>query len=138
LLHASLERLAQLLLSSPRVLGLAVFAQLLGRMVQASQLTLIVATLGAHITAAHVYTLEAVYMVGAALGEFVPAQLGTADAALVMAAPALGLSAVAAFSAVLALRAVQLLVAAASALGSVCLWWIEERREYARLLLSSE
>jgi hypothetical protein len=141
-LHASLERLAQLLLSTPRALLLAVLSQLLGRLVQASQLALIAATLGAQITPAHLWTLEAVYMVGAALGELVPAQLGTADAALVVAAPALGLSAVAAFSAILGLRAVQLLVAGASALGSLALWWLEERRGYeaseARLLLPTE
>ena len=129
-LRASLERLAQLLLSTPRALCLAVLSQLLGRLLQASQLALIAATLGAQITPAHVWTLEAVYMVGAALGELVPAQLGTADAALVVAAPALGLSAVAAFSAILALRAVQLMVAGASAVGALGLWWLEERRGY--------
>ena len=129
-LHASLDRLAQLLLSTPRALCFAVLSQLLGRLVQASQLALIAGTLGAQIAPAHVWTLEAVYMVGAALGELVPAQLGAADAALVVAAPALGLSAVAAFSAILGLRAVQLLVAGASALGSLALWWLEERRGY--------
>ena len=138
LVHASLERLAQLLLSTPKALLLAVLSQLLGRLVQASQLALIVAALGVYITASHLYTLEAVYMVGAALGEFVPAELGTADAALVVAAPALGLTAVGAFSAILALRAVQLVVAGACALGSMGLWWIEERRAGAALLLSSE
>ena len=144
-LHASLERLAQLLLSSPRALCFAMLSQLLGRAVQAAQLTLIAATLGAQIAPAHVWTIEAVYMVGAALGELVPAQLGTADAALVIAAPALGLSAVAAFSAILGLRAVQLVVAGAAALGSLGLWWLEERRgrDYEearepRLLLPSE
>jgi hypothetical protein len=141
-LHASLERLAQLLLSTPRALCFAVLSQLLGRLVQASQLALIAATLGATIAPAHVWTLEAVYMVGAALGELVPAQLGTADAALVVAAPALGLSAVAAFSAILGLRAVQLAVAGASALGSLGLWWLEERRRYElrepRLFLPTE
>jgi hypothetical protein len=138
-LHASLERLAQLLLSTPKALLLAVLSQLLGRLVQASQLALIVAALGVQITPSHLYTLEAVYMVGAALGEFVPAQLGTADAALVVAAPALGLTAVAAFSAILALRAVQLTIAGACALGSLGMWWIEERRATpARLLLPSE
>jgi hypothetical protein len=141
-LHASLERLAQLLLSTPKALLLAVLSQLLGRLVQASQLALIVAALGVQITPAHLFTLEAVYMVGAALGEFVPAQLGTADAALVVAAPALGLSAVAAFSTILALRAVQLAIAGAAALGSLCIWWIEERRaveaRVPRLLLPSE
>jgi hypothetical protein len=140
--HASLERLAQLLLSTPRALCFAVLSQLLGRLVQASQLALIAATLGAQIAPAHVWTLEAVYMVGAALGELVPAQLGTADAALVVVAPALGLSAVAAFSAILGLRAVQLVVAGASALGALALWWRQERRGYEarepRLLLPSE
>lgn len=127
LLHASLERLAQLLLSTPRALLLAVLAQLLGRLVQASQLALIALTLGAHITPSHLLTLEAVYMVGSALGEFVPAQLGAADAALVVVAPALGLSAVAAFSTTLAMRAVQLIVAGVAALSSLGLWWLEER-----------
>jgi hypothetical protein len=139
-LHASLEQLAQLLLSTPKTLLFAVLSQLLGRLVQASQLALIVAALGVQLTPGHVYTLEAVYMVGAALGEFVPAQLGTADAALVVAAPALGLSAVAAFSAILALRAVQLVIAGACALGSLSLCWLEERRAHetraTRLLLS--
>lgn len=138
MVHASLERLAQLLLSTPKALLFAVLSQLLGRLVQASQLALIAAALGVHITPSHLYTLEAVYMVGAALGEFVPAQLGTADAALVVAAPALGLTAVGAFSAILALRAVQLVVAGACALSSMGLWWIEERRAGAALLLSSE
>jgi hypothetical protein len=136
--HAGLERLAQLLLSTPKALLLAVLSQLLGRLVQASQLALIAAALGVYVTPSHVYTLEAVYMVGAALGEFVPAQLGTADAALVVAAPALGLTAVGAFSAILALRAVQLVVAGACALGSMGLWWVEERRATSTLLLSSE
>jgi hypothetical protein len=139
LLHASLERLAQLLLSTPKALLVAVTSQLFGRVLQASQLALIAATLGAHITPSHMYTLEAVYMVGAALGELVPAQVGTTDAALVVAAPALGLSAVAAFSAILALRAVQMLVAAGCAAASLGMWWLEERdARGARLLLPSE
>ena len=143
LLHASLERLAQLLLSTPHALLLALSSQLLGRIVQATQLALIVSTLGAHIAPAHLLTLEAVYIVGSALGEFVPAQLGAADAALIVVAPALGLTAVAAFSTTLAMRAVQLIVAAAAALASLGMWWIEERssdslRRDAAQLLPSE
>jgi hypothetical protein len=138
LLHASLERLGQLLLATPLALPLAMSSQLLGRLVQATQLALIVATLGAPITPAHVLTLEAVYIVGAALGEFVPAQLGAADAALVVVAPALGLTAVAAFSTTLAMRAVQLIVAGTAALTSLGLWWMEERNGLAREALRPE
>jgi hypothetical protein len=117
---------------------IAVMSQVLGRLLQASQLALVAGALGATITPAHVFTLEAVYMVGAALGEFVPAQLGTADAALVVAAPALGLTAVAAFSCILALRAVQLIVAGASALGSLGLWWLERRADVGAAVTAAE
>jgi hypothetical protein len=126
-LQATLERFALLLRQSPKALGQAVLAQLLGRAVQAVQLALLSYGLGAAPSFASSAILQAVYMVGAACGELIPAQLGATDAAFVLAAPALGLTPSAAFSASLALHAVQLLMGVVTFIASAGLWWLEGR-----------
>jgi hypothetical protein len=129
--EASLQRFAALLKTAPRQLVIAVFAQLLGRGLQATQLVMLSVALGATPGLAHAAIMQAVYLVGAASGELVPAQLGTTDAAFVLAAPALGLTRSAAFSASLMLHAAQLVTAAMACLGAAALWWIEARRPRA-------
>lgn len=126
--EASLQRFAALLRSAPRALVNAVFAQLLGRSLQALQLVVLGYALGAEPELARAAIMQAVYLVGAASGELVPAQLGTTDAAFVLAAPAFGLTQSAAFSASLMLHAVQLLTGALSCLAAFVLWWLEARR----------
>lgn len=125
--HASLERFADLLRTAPRALASALLAQFVGRGIQAMQLTVLVYALGVQPSFAHTAVMEAVYMVGAACGELVPAQLGTTDAAFVLAAPALGLTQSAAFSVSLALHAIQVAVGAVSFFGAMLLWWLEAR-----------
>lgn len=125
---ASLQRFAALLKTAPRQLLIAVFAQLLGRSLQATQLVMLSVALGATPSIANAAIMQAVYLVGAASGELVPAQLGTTDAAFVLAAPALGLTQVSAFSASLMLHAVQLATGAIACVAAVALWWIEARR----------
>lgn len=131
--EASLQRFAILLRTAPRQLLSAVLAQMLGRGLQAAQLALLCVALGASPSIAHAAILQAVYLVGAASGELVPAQLGTTDAAFVLAAPALGLTQSSAFSASLMLHAVQLVTAALACVGATALWWIEARRAPANI-----
>lgn len=126
--EVSLQRFASLLRSAPRQLMNAVFAQLLARSMQALQLIVLGYALGAEPSLARAAIMEAVYLVGAASGELVPAQLGTTDAAFVLAAPAFGLTQGAAFSASLMLHAVQLLAGAMACLGAFGAWWLESRR----------
>lgn len=125
---ASLERIAHLLTAAPSGIGSAVAAQLVSRVLQTLQLGLIMGALGPRPNVIQAYFTEAVYLVGVALGEFMPAQLGSVDAVFVLAAPSLGLTSVTAFTATLALHAVQVLVALASGLASLGLWWLETRR----------
>jgi hypothetical protein len=131
--EASLQRFATLLKTAPRQLLIAVFAQLLGRSLQATQLVLLSVALGATPTFAHAAIMQAVYLVGAASGELVPAQLGTTDAAFVLAAPALGLTQASAFSASLMLHAVQLVTGGMALVAAAALWWIEARRPQAEI-----
>jgi hypothetical protein len=133
--QVSLERFAALLRSSPRQLLNAVFAQLLGRSMQAMQLVVLGYALGAEPTLARAAIMQAVYLVGAASGELVPAQLGTTDAAFVLAAPALGLTQSAAFSASLMLHAVQLLSGGLACMAAFALWWLEARRPADKVAL---
>jgi hypothetical protein len=133
--EVSLQRFAALLRSSPRALANAVFAQLLGRSLQAAQLVLLGYALGAEPSLPRAAIMQAVYLVGAASGELVPAQLGTTDAAFVLAAPAFGLTQSAAFSASLMLHAVQLVTGALACLGAVLLWWLEARRPDSKVSL---
>jgi hypothetical protein len=128
LVHASLAHFAELLTGTPRRLVLAVCAQLLSRCVQALQLTLTLTALGAHPSLMQAYLAQAIYLLGIALGEFMPAQLGTTDAVFVLAAPALGISDLAAFSATLAMHAVQVIGALSCGAASGVLWWFESRR----------
>ena len=134
-LEVSLQRFAALLRSAPRALMNAVFAQLLGRSLQAAQLVVLGYALGAEPGLARAAIMQAVYLVGAASGELVPAQLGTTDAAFVLAAPAFGLTQSAAFSASLMLHAVQLLSGALACLAAFLLWWLEARRPDTKVSL---
>ncbi|MET0391444.1 MAG: lysylphosphatidylglycerol synthase transmembrane domain-containing protein [Polyangiales bacterium] len=127
-LHAILERFADLLVTSPRRLLLAVCAQLVGRGIQAVQLGIAAAVLGARPALPALVLTQAVYLVGAAAGDLVPAQLGATDAAFVYAAPALGMTQLAAFSVTLAAHAVQVALAGLSGLGAGWLWWRDARR----------
>jgi hypothetical protein len=133
--EVSLQRFAELLRSAPRALMNAVFAQLLGRSMQALQLVVLGYALGAEPTFARAAIMQAVYLVGAASGELVPAQLGATDAAFVLAAPAFGLTQSAAFSASLMLHAVQLSTGALACLGAFLLWWLEARKPDAKVAL---
>jgi hypothetical protein len=134
-LHASMERFAELLWEAPSRLTGAVLAQLASRVLQALQLALTAVALGAKSSLAQGLLTQAVYLVGAALGDLVPGQIGTTDAAFVLAAPALGLTAVAAFSVTLAVHAVQGVMAIFSGLISASLWWMDARRQTATGLL---
>jgi hypothetical protein len=125
LVRASLERFAQLLAVAPGRLVFALAAQLVGRCVQALQLAVAGTVLGAQFTLPQIALTQAVYLVGAALGDLVPAQLGTTDAAFVLAAPTLGLTAASAFSVAVAMHAVQLLMAGVYGLGALFIWWLE-------------
>lgn len=127
LLHAVLSRFTDILASARTRLLVAMAAQLSSRVLQALQLWAAARALGASPSAAQAVLTQAVYLVGAALGELVPAQLGTTDAAFVVAAPALGLTALAAFSATLALHAVQLMFALVAGLLSLLVYWLEGR-----------
>ena len=119
--HASLSRFTEILFTARARLGVALGAQLTSRVLQALQLWAAAEALGAAPTLAQAVLTQAVYLVGAALGELVPAQLGTTDAAFVLAAPALGLTALSAFSATLALHAVQVGVALLAGLAA---FWV--------------
>lgn len=127
-LYASLERFAQLLVAAPAALCSALVAQLMGRGIQALQLAVAAGAFGVHFSPWQFPLAQSVYLVGAALGDLVPAQVGTTDAALVLAGPALGLTAAAAFSVIVALRAVQLTMAALSAMTA----WVMSRFEPVR------
>jgi hypothetical protein len=131
--QATLQRFAALLRDAPRQLATAVLAQLLGRSLQAVQLTLLSVALGAEPSIARCAIMQAVYLVGAASGELVPAQLGTTDAAFVLAAPALGLTQSSALSASLMLHAAQLVTGALTCLAAAALWWVESRRPHAEI-----
>ena len=123
IVEVSLQRFARLARSAPRALASALGAQLINRGLQATQLVVLGYALGAEPTVARAAIMEAVYMVGAASGELVPAQIGTTDAAFVLAASAFGLTQSAAFSASLMLHAVQLSTGALACLGGCVLWW---------------
>ena len=125
--HAALSRFAQILVSARASLLMALSAQLCSRVLQAWQLWAAALALGITPSLSQAVLAQAVYLVGAALGELVPAQLGTTDAAFVLAAPALGFTAVAAFSASLALHTVQLVVALAAGLASLMVYWLDTR-----------
>ncbi|MET0391418.1 MAG: lysylphosphatidylglycerol synthase domain-containing protein [Polyangiales bacterium] len=132
LVAASLERIDHLLTTGKRGVGSAVLAQVVSRVLQTAQLALIMGVLGARPDIVQAYFTEAVYLVGVALGELMPAQLGSIDAVFVVAAPSLGLTSVSAFTATLALHAVQVLVAVASGLAALGLWWLETRQTRRR------
>lgn len=127
MLHASLERFATLLEAAPGRVAVAVLAQLVGRGVQASQLALAGTLLGAQFSLSQVALAQAVLLVGGALGDLVPAQLGMTDSAVVLAAPTLGMTQAAAFSSTVALHAVQVLMAGLAALAAFAFWYSERR-----------
>lgn len=131
IIHASLEHFAVLLAGRPHMLLVPLLAQLTSRCSQALQLAITITALGAHPTLTQTQVTQALYIVGTALGEFTPAQVGTTDALFVLAAPALGLSAQAAFAATLALHAVQIVIALCSGAGSCVLWWLDVRQSRA-------
>lgn len=125
--HDTLERFADMIAREPARLLMAAGAQLLGRTCQAMQLAVLALSLGAHTTLRAAIMGQAVYLVGAAAGDLVPAQLGATDAAFVMAAGALGFRRPDALAASLALHGVQALAAACAGAGALALWLWEAR-----------
>lgn len=93
-------------------LGRAFAAQALGRVMQCAQLALLALALGHHHAWADAPILQAIYMLGAAAGDLIPAQLGALDAAFALAQPLLNMQPSAALALGLAMHAVQLSAAA--------------------------
>src|SRR5262249_14688243 len=87
----ALERFAHLIRNQPRRLLLAVGAQVLGRACQGTQIALLTTALAAPPELSNMLLAQAVYLVGAALGDLVPMQLSTTDAVFVYAAGTFGL-----------------------------------------------
>jgi uncharacterized membrane protein YbhN (UPF0104 family) len=131
--HGALERFAALLRERPRALLWPLLAQLFARACQAAQIGLLLSVLSQKHSIGTALLGEAVYLVGAALGELVPAQVGTTDGAFVIAAGALGLQAQGALALALALHAVQVVTACVTALLASALWLFGQVRESSRL-----
>jgi hypothetical protein len=130
-LHDTLERFAVLIEREPPRLLAAVGAHALARGCQALQIAALCAALGGHASLQSLVMGQAVYLVGAAAGDLVPAQLGATDAAFVYAAAAFALPPSAAMALALALHAVQVAVAACSGTGALALWIFGDAREPA-------
>jgi uncharacterized membrane protein YbhN (UPF0104 family) len=126
--HDALERFAHLIRSQPRRLLFAVGAQVFGRVCQGTQLALLTTALAAPPEFRAMLLGQAVYLVGAALGDLVPMQLGTTDAVFVYAAGTFGLPPTAAMAVTLAMRAVQVIVAVSSGVAALGLWLFSVRR----------
>lgn len=127
--HDTLERFAQLIALQPRRLLCAVAAQVLGRVCQGAQLVLLTTVLAGVPALSAMLLGQAVYLVGAALGDLVPMQIGTTDAIFVYAADGLSLQPAAAMALTLALRAVQVIIALASGALALGLWLATVRRK---------
>jgi hypothetical protein len=125
--YAVLDRFAALVNERPRVLLLAAAAQSVARGCQAAQVAVLLTALsGAH-GLRHIVLGESVYLVGAAAGDLVPAQLGTTDGAFVLAAATFGLHAHSALTLTLAMHGVQVLTACAAGILALALWTVTER-----------
>lgn len=134
--HDTFERFALLIQQQPRRLLGAVGAQALGRGFQAAEIAVLSAALAGHVSLGRMVMGQAVYLVGAAAGDLVPAQLGTTDAAFVYAADAFGLTSSAAMAVTLALHAVQVAVAACAGAAALALWFGAERAAPAEVVAS--
>ena len=126
--HDTLERFAQLIARQPRRLLFAVAAQVLGRVCQGAQLVLLTTVLAAMPPVRAMLLGQAVYLVGAALGDLVPMQIGTTDAIFVYAAGSFGLQPAAAMALTLALRTVQVIIALTSGALALLLWTMARRK----------
>jgi len=73
---------------SPAAFG----AKLLNRTVQVLQFTVLMIAVAGHVSGPTSFLAEGVNLVGSALGEFIPAQVGTIDGAFAYAAPQLGIT----------------------------------------------
>jgi hypothetical protein len=125
--YAVLDRLAALINERPRALLMAAAAQTVARGCQAAQVAVLLAALsGAH-SLWHIVLGESVYLVGAAAGDLVPAQLGTTDGAFVLAAASFGLHPHSALTLTLAMHGVQVLTACAAGILALALWTVTER-----------
>jgi hypothetical protein len=102
-------------------LGSAFAAHTLVRVLQAAQLALLAAALGHTRAWADAPMLQVIYMLGAAVGDLVPAQIGTVDAAFALAGPLLDMKVAATLALGLALHALQLLAAAMFLLSALAL-----------------
>lgn len=130
-LHETLERFALLIEREPRRVLLAVAGHALARACQATQIAVLCAALGGHGSLRSFVMGQAVYLVGAAAGDLVPAQLGATDAAFVYAAAAFALPPSAAMALTLAVHAVQVVVAACAGAGALALWIFDGRSDEA-------
>jgi hypothetical protein len=128
-----LERFAALINERPRALLLAAAAQTVARGCQAAQVAVLLTALSGARSLRHIVLGESVYLVGAAAGDLVPAQLGTTDGAFVLAAATFGLHPHSALTLTLAMHGVQVLTACGTGLVAVVLWAITERDQNAKL-----
>lgn len=127
-LAASLERFAALGREQRAGLLGALLAQCGGRALQLAQLALLMHALGAPVTWASALLAQALYLVGGAAGDLVPAQLGAIDGAFALAASGLSLDHTAALALGLAVHVVQLGGALACALVAALCWLWHPRR----------
>jgi hypothetical protein len=125
--YAVLDRFAALINERPRVLLLAAAAQTVARGCQAAQVALLLTALSGARGLWHIVLGESVYLVGAAAGDLVPAQLGTTDGAFVLAANTFGLHPHSALTLTLAMHGLQVLTACAAGILAFALWTVSER-----------
>lgn len=112
----SAQQLDHLLRAPSRHLVLSAIALLGGRVLQAIQLTVLLAVLGAAPSLPLTAVATNLYVVSAAAGELVPAQLGVVDGAFAIASSSFGIAPNAMLGVSLGLHAAQLLGAAIAAL----------------------
>ena len=104
----------------------ALLPQLLARAVQMLQLAVLAGAFAQALPWLRAPILQAIYGLGAAAGDLMPAQIGTVDAAFVLGSEVLGMSAASLVALALALHVVQVVVACACCL--VAAWLSQSSR----------
>jgi hypothetical protein len=99
----------------------AIVWELTGRLVQVVQYGVLIAGVGGAFGVGSALCAEGIYLVGAAAGAVIPAQLGATEGTFTLAARALGLSPASAVSIALLAHVAQL---ACIAVGSLLLVWL--------------
>jgi len=101
----------------------AIAAAFAGRLLQVGQLGVLFFGIAGHVDPLRAFAVEGVHLVGATLGDLIPAQLGASDATFSFSAGALGLPAGGALTIALLAHATQAVWCAAGALAPLLIVW---------------